>query len=107
MPEKLVATREGGVDRNVIYCVPVSYRKRSPPARVAWIETTRTRCTSSTRTSPPARVAWIETYNYGRFGYTRGVATREGGVDRNFLVMVDMLLHFKSPPARVAWIETG
>ena len=38
-PVHLVATREGGVDRNVIYCDHVSYRKRSPPARVAWIET--------------------------------------------------------------------
>ena len=32
-------------------------------------------------------MAWIETYNYGRYGYTRGVATREGGVDRNDKLM--------------------
>ena len=35
-----------------------------------------------------------------------GVATREGGVDRNILVHVVRVGVNKSPPARVAWIET-
>ena len=35
--------------------------------------------------SPPARVAWIETIHLRRpHGRGFGVATREGGVDRNF-----------------------
>ena len=35
----VVATREGGVDRNAIPAMPISALTRSPPARVAWIET--------------------------------------------------------------------
>ena len=34
------------------------------------------------------------------------VATREGGVDRNFNNVVDCTIDSMSPPARVAWIET-
>ena len=34
-----VATREGGVDRNVSSAVPLLFASGSPPARVAWIET--------------------------------------------------------------------
>ena len=35
--------------------------------------------------SPPARVAWIETYQHCDNTAGNGVATREGGVDRNTL----------------------
>ena len=58
-----VATREGGVDRNLGVGVISQKGLASPPARVAWIET-----------RPGQR-------------HTRGgvVATREGGVDRNFI----------------------
>ena len=35
----LVATREGGVDRNSVATLLDRRRNRSPPARVAWIET--------------------------------------------------------------------
>ena len=35
--------------------------------------------------SPPARVAWIETINLYIVVVTSAVATREGGVDRNWL----------------------
>ena len=34
-----VATREGGVDRNVCSSIRAPGRSASPPARVAWIET--------------------------------------------------------------------
>ncbi len=34
-----VATREGGVDRNSLHGAYNSVRLSSPPARVAWIET--------------------------------------------------------------------
>ena len=56
-----VATREGGVDRNVKAQQEIAGGLLSPPARVAWIEITR-------RLPPP---------------FAGGVATREGGVDRN------------------------
>ena len=56
-----VATREGGVDRNCFMGGNGWNRNRSPPARVAWIETIRV------IGSRPGGV----------------VATREGGVDRN------------------------
>ena len=57
-----VATREGGVDRNMS-----SFASASPDLL-----------------SPPARVAWIETRNAVLFTVDNDVATREGGVDRNF-----------------------
>ena len=56
-----VATREGGVDRNV----------------GAGAE--ETACDGS----PPARVAWIETFRPASWWDSGAVATREGGVDRN------------------------
>ena len=56
-----VATREGGVDRNNGYIAELHKGERSPPARVAWIETKLAPCTEQ------------EFF----------VATREGGVDRN------------------------
>ena len=34
-----VATREGGVDRNNTMLGLINMEKKSPPARVAWIET--------------------------------------------------------------------
>ena len=57
----LVATREGGVDRNRHQQHGVAQVIGSPPARVAWIETL-----SDTPKAPK-----------------NPVATREGGVDRN------------------------
>ena len=56
-----VATREGGVDRNVacLYVLPL------------------------VRLSPPARVAWIEIQSILPHDLLAMVATREGGVDRN------------------------
>ena len=36
----LVATREGGVDRNIEFANINGTDVKSPPARVAWIETT-------------------------------------------------------------------
>ena len=38
--------------------------------------------------SPPARVAWIETPLIGQMECSSRVATREGGVDRNTLVVL-------------------
>ena len=84
VPYKPVATREGGVDRN--------YHNR-------WL-------LSTTLRSPPARVAWIETIPGNTYLKASGVATREGGVDRNTIQSGTLRLHPQSPPARVAWIET-
>ena len=55
----------------------------SPPARVAWIETSMGYSYSLNSRSPPARVAWIETFPRGGGTGSDRVATREGGVDRN------------------------
>ena len=107
---KDVATREGGVDRNLCPKCPRSLLVESPPARVAWIETVysfwcvfivipspparvawiETRLPEGRfrrlPPSPPARVAWIETYYSGAHYYQYSVATREGGVDRNHVL---------------------
>ena len=56
-----VATREGGVDRNSLASTQAKLFGRSPPARVAWIETAISQ-------------KWTKRTT---------VATREGGVDRN------------------------
>ena len=55
----------------------------SPPARVAWIETSLGQWSTDEMRSPPARVAWIETSTTGVLNHFFAVATREGGVDRN------------------------
>ena len=57
--------------------------------------------------SPPARVAWIETTNNHIRVYTIEVATREGGVDRNSRSRSRAARAAAAPPARVAWIETS
>ena len=62
-----VATREGGVDRNKLSII--SHFDFGP--------------------SPPARVAWIETTICMQFQQKITVATREGGVDRNFSLSTD------------------
>ena len=55
-----VATREGGVDRNKTCLMIHTSADTSPPARVAWIEILQRGQTSGISPSPPARVAWIE-----------------------------------------------
>ena len=72
------------MDRNQTHAAGHTHRARSPPARVAWIET--------------------GTIMGGRGTMT--VATREGGVDRNIMVDDPDIALNASPPARVAWIET-
>ena len=118
------------MDRNGIIAAALALGyKRSPPARVAWIETGRLTRTNRCGQSPPARVAWIETGCAARQCTAHHVATREGGVDRNAKVDdtlsgvpgvatreggVDRNIQcfnatnklLMSPPARVAWIET-
>ena len=82
-----VATREGGVDRNLYEFVALLVGNGSPPARVAWIETSCLLCCSlNIFRSPPARVAWIETRVKDALARRVKVATREGGVDRNTIV---------------------
>ena len=71
-----VATREGGVDRNSVRELSYGGIWRSPPARVAWIETIL-EAASTVR-------------NY--------VATREGGVDRNFRLSTDLLSYVGRHP---------
>ena len=124
-----VATREGGVDRNANCSGNTAGCFLSPPARVAWIETSSLAAAARQWVvSPPARVAWIETRRAEEASPLRRVATREGGVDRNEitdsdLVFLDVATReggvdrnltvsslscalAGSPPARVAWIET-
>ena len=102
----LVATREGGVDRNHLLAIKpfsvaaVATREggvdRNTPAPLA---------SFACGGSPPARVAWIEIHYMEGTMQARSVATREGGVDRNGRLMGDVVLNDTSPPARVAWIE--
>ena len=63
--------------------------------------------TASLPLSPPARVAWIETSDSPSSGCSLRVATREGGVDRNTSFRFLKSSSSVSPPARVAWIETS
>ena len=61
-----VATREGGVDRNLQDGQYFRIIGSSPPARVAWIETIKQIFSRlNVSPSPPARVAWIETLHLG------------------------------------------
>ncbi len=76
----MVATREGGVDRN----------------------NSRQMVEGQTPTSPPARVAWIEIGILQQIGGVSPVATREGGVDRNILLALAL-----SPYLSVATREGG
>ena len=73
---------------------------------MAWIETAGAAVFVGCLASPPARVAWIETTKDAYKAILREVATREGGVDRNTPVWLLALPMGSSPPARVAWIET-
>ena len=80
-----VATREGGVDRNARLC------GGNNAAAVATREGGVDRNDlpqirdAMTQTSPPPRVAWIETTTGPTSTTTAStVATREGGVDRNY-----------------------
>ena len=95
------------MDRNTITLDNGAEFAKSPPARVAWIETWVS-CTAppAHQRSPPARVAWIETFLRIALCGGLGVATREGGVDRNNSSMEARTAEKQSPPARVAWIET-
>ena len=74
-----VATREGGVDRNI---APLALKVALPQ-------------------SPPARVAWIEIRAPTRGRPFCFVATREGGVDRNMRSVMARV------PASVATREGG
>ena len=77
---------------------------------MAWIEThSLPQQVHTFPASPPARVAWIETYLLEDVFLANGcgVATREGGVDRNASWAAAFWRAHGSPPARVAWIETA
>ena len=126
-----VATREGGVDRNLVGRGPLYRHFLGVATREGGVD--RNGSDSSVRPttlpSPPARVAWIETQLLERLvddhdvatregGVDRNtttertqtwenvVATREGGVDRNWDKYLVRAWSVTSPPARVAWIET-
>ena len=82
-----VATREGGVDRNqsvyvIVSTLPVATREggvdRNGNAKMTSV---------ILELSPPARVAWIETSSGATRSLPPKVATREGGVDRNLKVV--------------------
>ena len=53
----------------------------SPPAREAWIEISRFQNCYADDPSPPAREAWIEMTSGRRRTGAIAVASREGGVD--------------------------
>ena len=101
-----VATREGGVDRNqsvyvIVSTLPVATREGGVDRNVL-----SAGLRPESGRSPPARVAWIETPLCCRWTIIIYVATREGGVDRNIQYAVNPRMTRASPPARVAWIET-
>ena len=128
--DRIVASREGGVDRN-------SWRTRlstvswmSPPARGAWIATPSSpACGGSRPGRLPRGGAWIATTWQRRSRPTSAVASREGGVDRNVIALRQMgayvsrlprggrgsqqnnvritVIPGSSPPARGAWIATA
>ena len=124
----VVASREGGVDRNDQTDHIMASGMSSPPARGAWIATRSAPGPCSSPWSPPARGAWIATTSRGRCCADTAVASREGGVDRNPLNVTSglrpesrlprggrgsqpVLRHHPppappSPPARGAWIAT-
>ena len=106
MPQ-VVATREGGVDRNPWTDDPI-LRDGKVATREGGVDrnTVQLRGWGQARRSPPARVAWIETLPFPFCTIKFGVATREGGVDRNFVSPSTRSITSPSPPARVAWIET-
>ena len=79
----LVATREGGVDRNLVTCDTNRYNTRSPPARVAWIETIVNAPLLVTVLVATREGGVDRNGNPYQAGYMPNVATREGGVDRN------------------------
>ena len=107
VPASLVATREGGVDRNASHgcCLSNTFGVATREGGVdrnyfVTVEAARQ------NKSPPARVAWIEIS--GKRADTlpaNEVATREGGVDRNGGACARATRTPPSPPARVAWIE--
>ena len=71
------------MDRNLMPLYHLALQHKSPPARVAWIETT-----SSLLMQAGCRVATREggvdrNYALGVSVGREAVATREGGVDRN------------------------
>ena len=102
-----VATHTGGVDRNVDIAKVNAYDWKSPPTRVAWIETMQMPlklvCMLA---SPPTRVAWIETKQIRVDGVADQVATHTGGVDRKQTDAPQLIEKALSPPTRVTWIET-
>ena len=102
-----VATREGGVDRNMLPTAMPLLSAPSPPARVAWIETSP-RVRNGSRDSVATREGGVDRNVLGAGVFAKDfiVATREGGVDRNTKNKDFALERKMSPPARVAWIET-
>ena len=78
-----VATREGGVDRNNGYIAELHKGERSPPARVAWIETPRPCCKALTAIVATREGGVDRNENLETVVIYLTVATREGGVDRN------------------------
>ena len=83
------------------------YSNKSPPTRVAWIETGKLPADCKWELSPPTRVAWIETFRSSALPFALLVATHTGGVDRNALHQGRFGNCRASPPTRVAWIETA
>ena len=96
------------MDRNFAVLVRAVHVLLSPPARVAWIETPPPR-SSARPPSVATREGGVDRNFEGgaEGGGLLDVATREGGVDRNKANDNNRYTARKaSPPARVAWIET-
>ena len=102
----LVATREGGVDRNE------TGEQFRGEGRIATREGGVDRNSAHACNTGQARVATREggvdrNSEWRRVDAQKSdVATREGGVDRNICHAGDASGPDRSPPARVAWIET-
>ena len=117
------------MDRNNSTAFLAWAKRKSPPARVAWIETitlyirlrhlrVATREGGVDRNIDMEREQLCRQHVATREGgvdrnngyiaelHKGEVATREGGVDRNLPTIADAAVGIVSPPARVAWIET-
>ena len=80
------------MDRNIFPVADDRVAIVSPPARVAWIETLKTVIAVCTYMVATREGGVDRNYNVKNAVYDRDeVATREGGVDRNFAVLIEQL----------------
>ena len=102
-----VATREGGVDRNVVG-PEIGRGGETVATREGGVDRNARLCGGNNAAAVATREGGVDrNYAGWRFVYWTYVATREGGVDRNGCYIHHNVATRRSPPARVAWIETS